>query len=99
MTSTYIDRKKEAEEYFDNCKVKQPCKEDKYKTGQRVHIKKELDSGMGHFPSDVDAIIEYTYAQKYGGDDHKRYSVIILVPDGTDYSCAWYNEYDLEPII
>ncbi len=68
----------------------------KFKRGQRVHVCKDMPLWMSHFGGDFDAIVQYTYAQKYHGDDIDSYSVIILDATGKPInSVAWYNEYQL----
>lgn len=51
---------------------------------------------MAHFDSDFNAIVEYTYAQKYGGDDINSYSLIQLDEnDNPINSISWYEENQL----
>jgi len=67
----------------------------KFKRGSRVRICEKL-LGRGHFPSDLDAIVEYTYAQRYWGDDVDNYSLLVLDNNGCPMgSNSWYFEADL----
>lgn len=68
----------------------------KFPTGTRVHIAKNLGSTMSHFQSGIDAIIYYTYAQEYGGRNVKDYGLIVL--DKEPYYCAWYHEHQLTKV-
>lgn len=63
----------------------------KFKRNTVVHIAKDLGHGMSHFTSDCLAIVEYTYAEKYGGEDTKSYSLYIEDIG----SSAWYYEHQL----
>jgi len=68
----------------------------KFKRGSRVHVCKDMPSYMNHFESNFDAIVEYTYAQKYGGKDIDSYALIVLNDAGTPVnSVAWYEENQL----
>lgn len=67
-------------------------KNQKFKRGNLVHIAKDLPHYQSHFESDVDVIIEYSYADMYGGSDTTSYSVIF--PDD-GHSVAWYKEDQL----
>ena len=60
----------------------------KYKNGDRVKIIKDLPLEMSHFPSDKEAIIEYSYKDVYGGYDDKNYSILIK----NIGERAWYPE-------
>ena len=51
---------------------------------------------MSHFKSGFNAIVEYTYAQKYGGDDINSYSLIVLDENNSPInSISWYEEGQL----
>lgn len=66
----------------------------KFAKGTRVQIVEDLGIGMSHFPSGVGAIVAYTYAHAYGGDNIDSYSLIV-----DDYgSSAWYKEWQLTAI-
>ena len=58
----------------------------KFQQGDYVRVAKDLGSSMSHFTSDTDAIVEYSYKDKYGGSDDESYS-LFLKDRG---SCAWY---------
>lgn len=60
--------------------------------GQQVHTNKGIEDIS---PEDVgrEAIIEYSYAEEYGGDDINSYSIIFL-DDGS--SLAWKSTNELE---
>ena len=66
--------------------------ENKYPAGTKVFINKCPES-MSHFPQLCEAIVEYTYAEKYKGRDYKNYSLNI---DGVSHS--WYPEEVLSKI-
>ena len=66
----------------------------KFPVGSRVHIAKNLGSSMSHFPSDVNATVQYVYAHAFGGSNIKSYSLNI---DGVG-SVAWYYENQLTAI-
>ena len=63
-------------------------KKQKFQIGEVVKIAEDLgDEGMDHFPKNIYAIVEYTYAQKYGGSD---YNLILYIQrkkkmSGTQY--------------
>ena len=69
----------------------------KFFRGQRVKIVDKMPLHMHHFPSGVEAIVEYSYSDVYGKEGRKEredvYSLFLL----GDYmsSVAWYNEYQL----
>lgn len=78
----------------------QPIGEDlpsqKFKRGSKVHICKDLPEEMDHFPNDFDAIVDYTYAQKFGGDDTESYCVAGLNDKGVVVDhISWYREDQL----
>ncbi len=58
--------------------------------GDVVHIAADLGPTMSHFTSDVDAIVMYSYAERYGGSDVGSYSVMFC-DDGSE--CAWYHPH------
>ena len=66
--------------------------ENKYPAGTKVFINKCPES-MSHFPQLCEAIVEYTYAEKYKGRDYKNYSLNV---DGI--SISWYPEEVLSKI-
>jgi hypothetical protein len=69
-------------------------KKQKFQYGDLVRIAKDLGPYMRHFTSDVEAIVIYSYADKFGGDDHQNYCVNIK--DKGEVS--WYEEHQLELI-
>ncbi len=66
--------------------------EQKFKRGDVVHIAADLGQSMSHFEKDEDVVILYSYADEYGGDDTKSYSV-LFVKGGNEVS--WYDEHQL----
>ena len=68
----------------------------KFKRGSKVAVCKEMPSYMSHFENGFNAIVEYTYAQKYGGDDIDSYSLIVLDDNNEPInSISWYEENQL----
>ena len=68
----------------------------KYARGSKVAVCKEMPASMSHFESGFNAIVEYTYAQKYGGDNVDSYSLIVLnEKDEPINSISWYYENQL----
>lgn len=65
--------------------------EQKFKKGDLVHIKKDMPKSKAHFVSDIDAIVEFSYSEEYGGDNYSDYSLFIK---GIG-SVAWYDEDEL----
>jgi hypothetical protein len=57
----------------------------KFQRGQRVKITDKMPSYMAHFESNCEAIVKYTYKEKYGGGKTaaKEYSLYILTKPGT----------------
>ena len=72
----------------------------KFAIGQRVHITKDLGPAMSHFYSDMDGIVKYTYAERYGSAGtqkaNKKYCVVLL-DENNKYvnTVAWYKEHQL----
>jgi hypothetical protein len=64
----------------------------KFKRGNLVHIAKDLGSTMSHFENDKDVIIVGSYADKYGGNDIKSYTIVFL---DTGEEISWYQEHQL----
>lgn len=63
----------------------------KFLIGQKVHIAKDLGSSMRHFTSDVDAIVLYSYNDRYGGGNTNQYGLGILGKNGKIKFCSsWY---------
>lgn len=59
--------------------------------GCKVHIGDNLPSSISHFKSDFNAIIEYSYLQRYKYGPPNNYSVIQLDKNGQPINAiAWY---------
>jgi hypothetical protein len=58
----------------------------RFNRGDLVHIGADLGPSMDHFCRDVDAVVLYSYASKYGGSDHNSYGVHLK--GGGE--CSWY---------
>ena len=69
--------------------------EQKLPIGTKVFIKEDLGKMKSHFPSGIEAIIEYSYAQQYGGDAFDSYSLLLLNKDGSMSTSAWYDDHEL----
>lgn len=63
----------------------------KYNKGDLVRISKDLGPSMSHFTSDCDAIVMYTYDEKYGGGNVDSYC-LHLKGRG---QVSWYFESQL----
>ncbi len=88
-----MSREKDAQAYYQQSLIKvketpEPLGQ-KFHIGERVWISRELPSYMCHFPKGKWAIVQYTYAHAYGGDNVKDYSLDI---EGYR-SSAWYDEW------
>ena len=66
-------------------------KTQKFWHGDLVRVADDLGSHMSHFESGCDAIVQYSYADMYGGDDISSYS--LLFKNGN--SSSWYEENQL----
>lgn len=66
-------------------------KPQKFKHGDFVRVAKDLGQFMSHFTSDVDAIVMYSYNDKFGGGNTTSYC--IYIKDGGEVS--WYYEDQL----
>jgi len=66
----------------------------KYNKGDHVQVTKDLGQSMSHFQSDCEAIVMYTYSEKYGGDDIDSYCIHIKGRG----QVSWYHEHQLELI-
>lgn len=62
-----------------------------FNTFDLVHIAKDLGEGMSHFPNDIDAIVLYSYAQRFGRTDNMVYCLLIK-GKGT---ISWYHQSQL----
>lgn len=68
----------------------------KYKFGELVYVRPWLGESSSHFSNDCPAIVNYTYASKFGGDDHDSYGLIILSDTGKEVTeSSWYDEWQL----
>jgi hypothetical protein len=67
----------------------------KYPAYSFVHVCKEMPPYMKHFHCDFDAIVGYTYSQKYGGKNIKSYSLYQIANGKVVNSIAWYDESQL----
>lgn len=73
------------------CAIKQ-----KFKRGEIVKVADKMPPCMEHFETGFIGVVEYTYAQQYGGDDIKSYSLIMLDDNKKPIdSIAWYKENQL----
>lgn len=63
----------------------------KFQKGDLVRIAKNLGSSMSHFTADCDAIVIGSYADEYGGNDTKSYTIHIKGHGET----SWYQECQL----
>lgn len=66
-------------------------KTQKFQKDDLVRIDKDLGSSMSHFTNDCDAIVIYTYAERYWGDDIDNYC-LHLKGRG---QVSWYCEHQL----
>lgn len=66
----------------------------KFKKGDHIQVAKDLGSMMSHFTSDCEAIVMYTYSEKYGGGDIDSYCIHIKGQG----EVSWYEEHQLELI-
>ena len=65
----------------------------KFLRGQLVYIKEDLPSYMRFFPNGMYAIIGGSYSDKYGGDNHKEYTIYYQSEQsGKLLSCSWFEE-------
>jgi hypothetical protein len=63
----------------------------KFPQGTRVYVSNYMPDCMSHFERDFIGIVEYTYAQEYGGENFDSYSIIQL--DNNNHpinSTSWY---------
>jgi len=63
----------------------------KFHKGDLVRIAKDLGPTMNHFDADCEAIIVYSFAEKYGGGNTKGYCLCIK----NRGKVSWYNEHQL----
>ena len=60
--------------------------------GDLVHITKDLPKSMSHFECDQPAIVLYSYAEKFGGDDVENFSVFLIESQN---EVCWYHPENL----
>ena len=93
-----MNRLAEANSYVAACLKRMESKPEpegqKFPIGTRVRIADDLGPTMSHFPSGVNATVQYVYAHAYGGSDVRSYCLNI---DGRG-SSAWYYERQLTEI-
>lgn len=65
--------------------------EQKFHNGDLVRVAKDLGPMMSHFTGDCEAIVQYSYADKYGGSNTDSYG-LHLKGHG---EVAWYHEWQL----
>lgn len=71
-------------------------KKQKFPRGSFVKVSNTMPSYMSHFEKGFIGVVEYTYAQRYGGSDIDSYSLIVLNNKGKPInSIAWYEEDQL----
>lgn len=63
----------------------------KYAKGDHVQVAKDLGEHMSHFESNCEAIVMYTYYERYGGDDIDSYCLHIK----NKGESSWYEEHQL----
>jgi hypothetical protein len=68
----------------------------KFKKGDLVHVSKNLGPMMSHFENDVDAIVMYSYCEKYGGGEEGEHEYCIYIKGHGETS--WYYEKQLKLI-
>lgn len=66
----------------------------KYNKGDHVQVAKDLGKFMDHFQNDCEAIVMYTYNEKFGGGNIDSYCIHIKGRG----QVAWYYEHQLELI-
>jgi hypothetical protein len=64
----------------------------KFHNGDLVRVAKDLGPCMSHFSNDCDAIVKYSYEDKYGGPSCNPTYGIFIKGKGTS---AWYDEHQL----
>ncbi len=63
----------------------------KFNKGDHVMIAKDLGYSMSHFTCDCEAIVLYSYVERYGGNNTDSYALHIKGKGHT----AWYEENQL----
>ena len=67
----------------------------KFSTLSFVRVENNGDSMMQHFNFGYDGIVEGTYAEMYGGDDVKSYSIYQIDEGRIVNHTSWYQESQL----
>ena len=65
----------------------------KFKKGDLVRIAKDLGSSMSHFQNDCEAIVMYSYNDRYGGGESQMKSFCLHIKGRGETS--WYEEHQL----
>ena len=90
------ERRRAVAEMANSLPIKPHDGRQKYPRGSRVQVDDIMPACMSHFDSGFEAIVEYTYAQKFWGDDFSQYSLIKLNKNGVPVNgIAWYHESQL----
>ena len=66
----------------------------KFHKGDWVRVAKDLGPPMRFFTADCEAIVISSYADEYGGDNTKSYTIYIK----GEGECSWYEEHQLDMI-
>ena len=64
----------------------------KFQRGDLVKIANDLGPSMSHFDAGIEAIVTGSYADQYGGDDTRSYTLHLGPTRG---ECSWYHEEQL----
>jgi hypothetical protein len=65
----------------------------KFKYGDLVKITNDIDNYMSHFPSGCEAIVLYSYSDKFGGSGYNKKQYCLYLEDCGEVS--WYDEHQL----
>lgn len=70
----------------------------KFFQGDLVRITKDMPQSMAHFPCDQEAIVLYSYSERYdrGSSRNDTQLGLYLLKDKAE--CAWYDDDQLELI-
>lgn len=98
-----MSRFSRAQEFYEygmrRVKETPPPEMQKFLPGEFVNIKKVLNASMSHFEAGIPAMIEYTHAHAFHGDDIDSYSLLIRSNVEKKWkSVAWYDEGQLTKI-
>lgn len=63
--------------------------------GDRVRITKDMPMSMEHFSCDQEAIVLYSYSDRYGRGCARDDTQICLYLLKDKYECAWYDDDQL----